>query len=213
MAEKVSNVVEDISAPLGKPGNAKERETQRFDSRWRQLQNFRAQQIARFKQLAATTQPPKPLVFVTGVKEKLKGLDFNAINNSPINVPVTGDVQGPSVLKAQVYLDRVHFSVGVIDGRWGRNSAVSVWWWQRSHGLDATGDVDEQTFRSLAAAAGYPDAVVPHQLTADDVKGPFVHIPDDVYEQQKLDCLCYQSLRGDLVIERGVVVEMRILDD
>jgi len=201
VAEKVSNVVEDISAPLGKPGNAKERETQRFDSRWRQLQNFRAQQIARFKQLAAAAQPPKPLIFVTGVKEKFKGLDANAINNSPINVPVTGDVQGPSVLKAQVYLDRVHFSVGVIDGRWGRNSAVSVWWWQRSHGMEPTGEVDEQTFRSLAAAAGYPDAVVPHQLTADDVNGPFVEIPDDVYEQQKLDCLCYQSLREKLAEE------------
>ena len=197
----VANVAEDISAPLGKPGNAKERETQRFDSRWRQLQNFRAQQIARFKQLAAATQPPKPLIFVTGVKEKFKGLDANAINNSPINVPVTGDISGPSVLKAQVYLDRVHFSVGVIDGRWGRNSAISTWWWQRSHGMEATGDVDEATFRSLAAAAGFPDAVVPHQLTADDVKGPFVHIPDDVYEQQRLDCLCYQSLREKLAEE------------
>ena len=113
---------------------------ERFDSRWRQLQNFRAQQIARFKQLAAATQPPKPLIFVTGVKEKFKGLDANAINNSPINVPVTGDISGPSVLKAQVYLDRVHFSVGVIDGRWGRNSAISTWWWQRSHGMEATGD-------------------------------------------------------------------------
>lgn len=197
----VSHVVEEISAPLGRPGNAKERETQRFDSRWRQLQNFRAQQIARFRQAVGAAQPPRPLIFVTGVKEEFKGLDANAINNSPINVPVYGDVSGPSVLKAQVYLDRVHFSVGVIDGRWGRNSAISVWWWQRSHGLEATGDVDEQTFRSLAAAAGYPDAVVPHQLNADDVKGPFVHIPDDVYEQQKLDCLCYESLREKLAEE------------
>src|SRR5207245_2081425 len=101
VVQTVSNVVEDISAPLGKPGNAKERETQRFDSQWRQLQNFRAQQIARFKQMVTQARPPKPLIFVTGVKEKFKGLDANAINNSPINVPVTGDVSGPSVLKAQ----------------------------------------------------------------------------------------------------------------
>ncbi|HEY8848443.1 MAG TPA: L,D-transpeptidase [Thermoanaerobaculia bacterium] len=200
-AEKASNVVDDVSAPVGKPGDVQQRERERFDARWRQLQTFRALQIARAQQAAAAAQPPQPLVFVSGKKEKFKGLDANAINNASINLPITGDVHGPSVLKAQVDLDRAHFSVGVIDGRWGRNSAITVWWWQRSHGLEPTGDVDETTFRSIAAAGGYAPAVVPHQLTADDVKGPFVDIPKDVYDQQKLDCLCYESLREKLAEE------------
>ena len=199
-AEKAPNVVDDVSAPVGKPGNAQQRESDRFDARWRQLQTFRAMLIARARQ-AVAAEPPRPLVFVTGVKEKFKDLDANGINDAPINLPITGDVHGPSVLKAQVYLDRAHFSVGVIDGRWGRNSAITVWWWQRSHGLEPTGDVDEATFRSIAAGGGYAPVVVPHQLTADDVKGPFVHIPDSVYDQQKLDCLCYESLREKLAEE------------
>jgi lipoprotein-anchoring transpeptidase ErfK/SrfK len=107
-------------------------------------------------------------------------------------------MSGPSVLKAQVWLDRTHFSVGVIDGRWGRNSAVTVFMYQRARGIQATGDLDEATFRTLASEAGAAPPIVPYRVTADDLKGPFVTIPDDVYEQQKLDCLCYQSLREEL---------------
>jgi lipoprotein-anchoring transpeptidase ErfK/SrfK len=135
---------------------------------------------------------------VTGHKETFKGLDAAAINNAPINLPVTGDVRGPSVLKTQVYLDRDHFSVGAIDGRWGRNSAITVWWWQKAHGIAPTGDVDEATFRSIAQAAGGGPAVVPYTLTAADLKGPFVTIPESPYDKAKLDCLCYESLREEL---------------
>ena len=73
-----------------------------------------------------------------------------------------------------------------------------MWWWQRYHGLPTTGEVDETTFRSIASAAGSPPTVQTYTLTADDVKGPFVQVPDDVYEQKKLDCLCYESLKEKL---------------
>src|SRR5260370_72171 len=91
---------------------------------------------------AAAAEQPLNLVFAQGGKESFKGLDVSAINAAPLHVPIHGDVRGPSVLKAQIYLDRVHFSVGSIDGRWGRNSAISVWWWQQGHGIEPTGDVD-----------------------------------------------------------------------
>ncbi|HWS72593.1 MAG TPA: L,D-transpeptidase, partial [Thermoanaerobaculia bacterium] len=99
------------------------------------------------------------------------------------------------VLKTQVYLDRADFSVGPLDGRWGKNSAVSVWWFQRTHGLPETGDVDEATFRALAGAAGGVPVLKEYRLTASDTKGPFVSIPEDVYDKERLDCLCYESLK------------------
>src|ERR1043165_2675056 len=212
VAKKVADAADDVSAPFGRNEavNQQQREKERFDQRWRELQSFRAQQAApaaaqqqaaaqqaAAQQQAAAASQAK-INFVSGQKEKFKGLDANAINAAPVNVPITGDVRGPSVLKAQVYLDRNHFSVGSIDGRWGRNSAISVWWWQRTHGLPPTGDVDEATFRSLARGAEGAPAVVPSRLTADDTAGPFVHIPDDVYEQQNLKCMCYESLREAL---------------
>jgi lipoprotein-anchoring transpeptidase ErfK/SrfK len=203
VAQKVHDAF-DASAPLGRPdpNAAQTREQQRFDQQWRQLQSFAAARAQKEAQQQAAQQAAATaainIQFVTGKKESFKNADPAAINSAPVNVPISGDVRGPSVLKAQVYLDRVSFSVGVIDGRWGRNSAISVWWWQRAHGIEPTGDVDEATFRALAQAAGAPPVVVPHQLSTDDVKGPFVQIRGDVYEQQSLQCLCYESLREKL---------------
>jgi len=202
VAKKVADTADDVSAPFSRKEviDQQAREKERFDQRWRELQSFRAQQAAQAQAAAAqqaAASAPK-INFVSGKKETFKGVDANAINAAPVSVPISGDVRGPSVLKAQVFLDRNHFSVGSIDGRWGRNSAISVWWWQRAHGLPPTGDVDEATFRSLAAGAENVPAVVPYRLTADDVAGPFVSIPEDVYEQQNLKCMCYESLREAL---------------
>ena len=207
VAQKVQDAL-DVSTPLGKPDApdaVRQRERERFDQQWRALQSFRAQQAAQRAAQAEQAQQAQQVAaqqpqinFVTGQKETFKGRDANAINAAPVNLPIAGDVRGPSVLRAQVYLDRAHFSVGSIDGRWGRNSAISVWWWQRAHGLETTGDLDQATFRSIAAAAGNVPPVVTYTLTDDDVKGPFVTIPNDVYEKQHLPCLCYQSLREKL---------------
>jgi len=205
VAAKVSDAVDDITAPVGKrqPPSPAEIQRQRFDQQWRQLESFRQQQLAQQQaqqqqQAAAAAAAKANIQFVSGRKETFKGLDANAINAAPVNLPITGDVLGPSVLKTQVLLDRNHFSVGSLDGRWGRNSAIAVWWWQRAHGLPATGDVDEATYRSIAESAGNPPAVIRYTLTDDDVKGPFVHIPDSPYDKAKLDCLCYESVKEEL---------------
>ncbi len=194
--EKVQDVF-TVAVPLGPKEDPAAREKERFDERWRQLASFR-QAAQRRQQEQQQRKAIENLRFVTGVKETFKGLDMNAINSAPIAVPVQGDVSGPSVLKTQVYLDRVHFSVGVLDGRWGRNSAIALYWFQRSRGLESTGAVDEQTFRILAADAEGTPALVRHQLTEDDIKGPFTAIPEDVYEKAKLSCLCYESKKEEL---------------
>jgi lipoprotein-anchoring transpeptidase ErfK/SrfK len=35
-------------------------------------------------------------------------------------------------------------------------------------------------------------------LSEKDVSGPFVEIPDDIYEKAKMDCMCYESLEEKL---------------
>jgi lipoprotein-anchoring transpeptidase ErfK/SrfK len=204
---KVQDVFEAAVPSTGKDDPA-QREKERFDEQWRQLQSFRAQQQAQAaqqqqqqQQQQAQAQQEQPLQFVARTKkskETFKDLDANAINGAPVMIPISGDVRGPSVLKAQVYLDRLHYSVGALDGRWGRNSAITVWWWQRAHGLEGTGEVDEATYRAIARAAGYAPAITQYVVTAADVAGPFTNIPDDPYEKAKLSCLCYESLREKL---------------
>jgi lipoprotein-anchoring transpeptidase ErfK/SrfK len=193
VVEKVEDAFE-AAVPVGPREDPAARERERFDERWRQLQTFaqRQQQQQQRRRMADN------LRFVAGVKESFKGLTPQQINDAPISIPIAGDVAGPSVLKAQVYLDRLRYSVGVLDGRWGRNSAISLWFYQRSAGLDATGDVDETTFRVLAAEADGVPALIPYQIGEDDLKGPFTSVPEDIYEQARLDCLCYQSVQEKL---------------
>jgi peptidoglycan hydrolase-like protein with peptidoglycan-binding domain len=106
------------------------------------------------------------------------------------------------VLRVQTLLDRARFFPGVIDGRWGKNTEKSVWWFQVSRGLEPTGAVDSLTFELLRVAAGEPDeTVIRHVLDEDDVAGPFTPIPASVYRQAGLECLCYESL-GEKLAER-----------
>jgi peptidoglycan hydrolase-like protein with peptidoglycan-binding domain len=127
--------------------------------------------------------------------ERWEQIDARQANRTPIFLPLSGDVAGPSVLRVQVLLDRALFSPGIIDGRWGKNVEKAVYFFQQREGLRTTGRVDSLTFNRLVEAGGGPDAIVRrHTLTAEDVKGPFIEMPDSIYEQAKLDCSCYESL-------------------
>jgi lipoprotein-anchoring transpeptidase ErfK/SrfK len=122
-----------------------------------------------------------------------------SVNSGATHLPLHGRVAGPSVLSAQILLDRALFSPGIIDGRWGKNTEIAVYWFQSREGLRPTGRVDRETFDRLARAAGEPRELVrTHRLSAEDVEGPFVDIPEDIYEKAKLDCLCYESLAEKL---------------
>ena len=198
VAEKVEDAI-DVAVPIGDKDDPAAREKERFNEDWRQLESLREAQAAKAAQQQQQAQAVN-VRFVPNGKESFKGLDANAINNAPVVVPVKGDVAGPSVLRTQVYLDRLNFSVGALDGRWGRNSAIALWWFQRARGINAAepGALDEATFRALANGAGGVPALVQKALTEEDVKGPFKSIPDDVYDQAKLDCLCYESVKEKL---------------
>jgi lipoprotein-anchoring transpeptidase ErfK/SrfK len=189
VADKVGNAL-DIAAPMGKDDPAQQ-EKERFNDDWRNLEIFRQQQAAR----RAAAAKEVAVRFAVNGRETFEGQTAATIDAAPVVVPLKGDVAGPSVLKTQVYLDRLNFSVGVLDGRWGRNTAIALWWYQRSRGIDAAepGALDEATFRSLASEAQGAKSVVERTLSAEDLKGPFTEIPEDVYDQEKLDCLCYEN--------------------
>ena len=197
VAQRVGEAI-DIAVPVDGTDDPAARERERFDEGWRGLDIFRDNVPAAPQ---GPSQPRLNLTFVPNGKESLKNLTPDAMNKAPIVVPIKGDVSGPSVLKTQVFLDRLNFSVGVIDGRWGRNSAIALWWYQRTRGIEPTGAVDEPTFRSLASSANAVPALVSYTLSEEDVKGPFVDVPDDMYAKAELSCLCYES-KQEKIAER-----------
>ncbi len=131
--------------------------------------------------------------------EQWEDISVQGVNQRPMHLPLYGDVSGPSVLRVQILLDRALISPGIMDGRWGQNTEKAVYWFQKREGLPATGKVNQRTFERLIEVAQRPEQLVrEHRLSASDVEGPFVDIPDDIYEQAQLECLCYRSLTEKL---------------
>lgn len=194
---------------------------QRRDRSWRNMLSFRSDRQRastpaapaaedtpvniRFRRATATPDPSSGQESSaqrppTG-GESLENVNWQRVDQLPVTVPMTGELSGPSVLKAQVLLDRVNYSPGVIDGHWGKNTEIAVHWFQRQNGLEATGEIDERTYRLLASRATAPATLRSYTVTEDDANGPFTNVPSDVYDQADLDCLCYENV-GELLAEK-----------
>jgi lipoprotein-anchoring transpeptidase ErfK/SrfK len=130
--------------------------------------------------------------------ERWEDISVQTANAGVYRLPVGRGQSGPSVLHVQVLLNRAFFSAGMLDGRWGRNTQNAVTWLQTREGLPATGTVDSATYARLAQLAGPGPTVREHVLTAEDVAGPFVQIPADIYAHARLRCSCYESLSEKL---------------
>jgi lipoprotein-anchoring transpeptidase ErfK/SrfK len=97
------------------------------------------------------------------------------------------------VLRAQVILDRLGFSPGVIDGRTGLSWTQALKGFQEARGLPVSGRLDQPTTAALNAYRDFR-AVRTLTLTRAVLAGPYVNpIPKDEGEQAKLPGLYYRS--------------------
>jgi len=101
-----------------------------------------------------------------------------------------------AMLRAQILLDRAHFSPGEIDGASGSNSRRAIAGYQASQGLATSGDLDAATWDALDHDV--QPALIRYTLTDADVAGPFAAIPDDMMEKSQLPALGYTSVQEAL---------------
>ena len=127
---------------------------------------------------------------VTTAADPLASNDDQAAQLAPDHKP-------RPVMQAQVVLDRVGFTPGVVDGKMGLSTVNAIKGFQESRGMEVTGKLDEPTLQALAQWKHIPATRVV-TIPAEFANDQYVQIPEDRKEQAKLDRLGYTSLAEKL---------------
>ena len=98
-----------------------------------------------------------------------------------------------AMFSAEVLLDRLDLSPGVVDGKTSNNAGKAIAAFQRSRGLAVSGKLDQATWDKLCEFTGTP-VLIAYTVADDDVRGPFVgKIPRDFEGMARLPRLGYRS--------------------
>ncbi|MEP7222703.1 MAG: L,D-transpeptidase family protein [Novosphingobium sp.] len=103
------------------------------------------------------------------------------------------DAQPRPLMQAQVVLDRLGFTPGVVDGKAGLSTRNAIGGFQEATGLNVSGELDTATLKALERWNDIPATRVV-TIPADFAAGPFQPKPADPAEQAKLPALGYESL-------------------
>lgn len=110
------------------------------------------------------------------------------------------DAEARPLMQAQVVLDRLGFTPGVVDGKDGLSTRNAVSGFQEANDLEVTGKVDNATLQALSRWNAIPATRVV-TIPADFAAGPFQALPKDPADQAKLPALGYETL-GEKLAER-----------
>lgn len=136
---------------------------------------------------AAATAPASPAAITEDAL-----LSHDPTGNAPLDPALADDKPRP-VMQAQVVLDRLGFTPGVVDGAMGLSTRNALKAFQLANDLKETAELDEATKQALGQWSNIPATRVV-TIPADFAAGPFYTIPKDPQDEAKMPGLGYQSL-------------------
>jgi len=122
--------------------------------------------------------------------------DAMASNDAQASEDMAGaakDDKPRPIMQAQVVLDRLGFTPGVVDGKMGLSTVNAIKGFQEAKGMTVTGKMDEPTKQALAEWNRIPATrvvTIPESFANEE----FTKLPKDPKDQAKLDRLGYESL-------------------
>lgn len=116
------------------------------------------------------------------------------------------DAEARPVMQAQVVLDRLGFTPGVVDGKEGMSTRNAVSGFQEANNLQVTGKIDDATRAALAKWNTIPATRVV-TIPQDFAAGPFQKLPEEPADQAKLPALGYETLDEKLAERFHTTVE------
>ena len=119
-------------------------------------------------------------------------LSHDPAGGAPLDPAAADDMPRP-LMQAQVALDRLGFTPGVVDGKTGLSTKNAIMGFQEASQLPTTGELDTATKAGLAQYANIPATRVV-TIPAEFAAGPFYKLPADPQEKAKLTTLGYESL-------------------
>lgn len=124
---------------------------------------------------------------------------------APIEPVFIPEASPDEVARVQVFLDRLNFSPGCIDGRWGPQTRAALRAWQQREGLADNGNVDEALRARLPSI---DETFTAYKIRPEDEQalGSF---PSDWRERAALDRLAHATLL-ELIAERFHATERAI---